>query len=305
MSNTETPKTKRNNSKALSSSEKGKVTPKVREYGPLVISAYAFVSMMTIFVLHELSRACSLELYTLFSERFPSESQTWGWTSGCDMNPLKAWITGIIAGIVVFVAVYHMTTYGLRETDFEVYDEEDYALKRRKNIIIGGVTIGVFLGIFAIASLLSDVHLVYRTPDMLFALVLAGIIGISITLYNGNKMRRTRRRDFYDDKVLQLEEFRFDHDSAKEVFHLSVFVFVTLFASIFFVLVFRFFQQLPPEILYSDPFITMTSKNAGYAIIITIGFFVGVLLQELQNLVDIRHVIRIYHKKIAKSSQTQ
>ena len=266
------------------------------DYGSFLISFYSLVSMMTIFIFHEISRQCSLQLHSMFSERFPSESQTWAWAVECNMNPSIAWITGTIGGIVMFAAVYYLTTYGMVVTHIERYEEEKYALKRRKNITIGGLAIGIFFGVFAVASLLSDPHLVFRSPDMLYSLVLAGIVGLSITLYNGNKMRRVRRRDFYDDRTLQLEEFRFDHESAKETFHLSLLVFVTLLVSVFFVLVYRFFQQLPPEILYSDPFIVMTSKNAGYAIFLTIGFFVGVLMQELQNLIDVRYALRKYRK---------
>lgn len=272
-------------------------------YSSFAISIYSLVSMLTIFVFHEISRRCSLQLHSLFSEKFPSESQTWAWAAGCKMTPSTAWITGIAAGIVVFAAIYCMTTYGAGITLVKKYKAKDYASRRGKNIAIGGVAICVFFGIFAVGSLLSDPHLLYRSPDMLYSLVLSGIVGISITLYNGNKMRRARRLDFYEDKALQIEEFRFDHDSAKETFHLSLLAFVTILASVFFVLVFRFFEELPPEILYSEPFVVMTSKNAGYAIVIIVGFFVGILLQELQNLVDIRHVIREYHNYLRKSSR--
>ena len=288
---------------SLRSDEQTEASHKKGDYGALLIATFSLISMVTIFVFHEIARECSLQLYSLFADKL--ESQIWAWALECRMTLFSALLVGVTCGMVAFVATYCLAVHGANATYIRRYERKDYAAKRRKNIAIGCSTICVFFGIFVVGSLISDPHLFHRASDMLYSLVLSGITGISIVLYNGNRMRNVRRRDFYDDKTLQMEEFRFDHDTSKETFHLSLLAFVTLLVSIFFVLVFHFFQELPMEVLYSEPFLANASKNAGYAIVITVGFFAGILLQELQNLVDIRHMIREYHDHLQQRLSKQ
>lgn len=272
--------------------------------GLFLISIYSFVSMMTVFVFHGIGRGCSEQLFNMFNETEHREcAQAWAWHKECSMFPLRAWTTGIIAGIIVFFAVYYLAVYGATTTQLKKYNDVKYAKKRRKSMVIGGVIIGVFFGVFVVASLLSDPHLVYRPIDMLYSLVLSGIAGVSVHLYNGNGMRNVRRQSFLDDKDIQLQEFRFDHESSKETFHLSLIILVTILVSIPFALVFQFFAKVSFEIFYSDPFIKNTTKNIGYVLIIIVGFFVGIVLQELQNLVDVRHIIRKYDKHYRNHSK--
>ena len=153
----------------------------------------------------------------------------------------------------------------------------------------------VYFGVFLLVSAIKNQYFLRLSIDLIVAFILASICYMITILYVSFPKDQERRRKYLSrtrNERLQLTMFELEHSKLQERLHLLTWVFVMAITGIFILGVYRVFYAIPPEISNEPLFWNYMAPVILWPILITVGFFAGVIYQIMRSMDDITEAIK-------------
>jgi len=199
----------------------------------------------------------------------------------CKMDFQTALICGIFGGLFTAGIVIGISCYIVKKEKYPENLEEfrKYTRKtRRLNAIVYLASLTYFLTLVTI-FLLFDPHGILPIDDLIYGVLIAGIIGASLV----TNCAYIRKNYQFKNRYIAIIYWKMAQISCMQFFNTTVWTFLTILSALGAAIVIRFIVQMPPEISYSTQFGTVIVCWILRALIPIIGAGLGIVMPALDR----------------------
>jgi len=269
--------------------------------GPTIVGLYAWISFLSQLLLHWKINKTTQNVYMTFKDTLPQEKLALIISPmDCRMNFQNALIFGIVGGFFIAFFIIVLSRSIIRGDRYSNIEEfRQYTRKTRQlHAIVYLASLAYFL-VLILIFLLIDPHGFLPVNDVIYGVIISGIIGASLVLTTSYK----RTNYSFKTKYIAITYWKMAHSSGMQFFNTVVWTFLTILIAFGAAVVMHFLNQMPPEISYSTQYGTVIVCWILRALIPVLGAGLGILMPSLDR-------VKLIENKVAEmdfmvSNETQ
>lgn len=252
--------------------------------GTIFVAVYSWISLLSQLLLHWQIDTRKRNTYILFKDKLSQEKLVFVSSLDCKMNYKNALFHGIWGGLITFIAVFLVSYYFMREPKYQESDKRkpeflEYTRRTRKFHPIAYLSSATYFLILISAFLKVDPHGFLPYVDVIYGLIIAGIIGASLVT-----TCTYRRTDYpFKNNCIAKEYWEMVHSSSMQFFHTTVWASITILFVFGAGMMAYGYLQFPLEIAYSTQYRTVLVCWVFLTFIPILGAGFGIVMPALDG----------------------
>lgn len=269
--------------------------------GSILIALFIFISFFGLLTFHGMRADACADLYEQFKNSNDSEVQkalprfSWGSESSLDFR--QGMLSGFIIGVPLAILSLIIVKVGYVE---QPKNEER---ETRRATLIGATVFLIYLLFYLLASVCVNPLFLRSGVETSLAFCFGSISCLATYIYIYGGSRKYHRMKNYLKKELQLKLFDLEHTGLRQILHLATWTFFALIISVFFVSFYEYFMAVPAIMSYTVAFTYAMIPIFAWAIMLIIGYFLGIISLIMGIMYDVLGAIKAYNKHLQEEDR--